>query len=130
MSKSEQTTKHIKLDWTTNTQVSELSNPELDNIELVELELRHEQKLYAIQQTYFDSLKEQKTDISAKLKTQISDYSCELLTHHLREIEDETIGFQLDNSKIQKLNSELELLNEKANDKQRFTGEVKVLKII
>lgn len=124
-----ETTSAAKLEWASSPQVTELPIPALDAIKLKELELRHQQKLHAIEEGYYNGLVRQKTQISNRLRQEISDYSRELLVNKLKEVEDEIRHYALDNSKIIKLTSELALLHENANKKQKYTGELKLLKV-
>lgn len=98
----------------TTTQFSGLLTFEpADEIKLKEYELKHEQKLYTIGKHYYETLEEQKAKIKERLKSQISEQARQLLLARLNEIENEIVDYYIDNSKIQKLEAEIEKLKER-----------------
>ncbi len=125
-----ETTKKINMKWINKPQLSELDNPQWDEVKMKELELKHMQKLYAIQERYHDNLKNQVILIKKKLNSDLSDYTRELLTKHLRDLEKECNAYVDDNAPIQKLTAEVELLKAEASRKQTYTGQIKSLHLI
>lgn len=125
-----ETIKKINMNWTIKPQISELDNPQWEEVKMKELELKHTEKLYTIRELYHVNLDTQITQIKKRLNGELSDYSRELLTNHLRDLEKEFNGYNLDNSPIQKLKAELELLKAEASRKQTYTGQIKSFQLI
>lgn len=94
-------------------QVAEFPHPEADEIKMKEFELKHEQKLYSMEKHYYETLEEQKEKVKERLKGQISEYSRQLLVARLNEIENEIIDYHVDNSKVLRLEAEIEKLKER-----------------
>lgn len=68
-----------------------------------ELEMKHMEKLYSIRELYHDNLEKQVTQIKKRLKSDLIDYTRELLTRNLRDLEKEFNGYNLDNFLTQKV---------------------------
>lgn len=94
-------------------QVAEFPFSETEEIKMKEFELKHEQKLYDLEKHYYETLEEQREKVKERLRGQISEYSRQLLVARLNEIENEIIDYHVDNSKIQKLEAEIEKLKER-----------------
>src|SRR5690606_10287945 len=120
---------NLKLEWTMNAFISELPNPENEKIRMKEIELNHQKKLLALEQKYYYNLLQKRSEIQAKFKTDISDYTRELLTVHLKDLEKEIANFEVDDLKVHKLKEELDLLIEKSAITQNYSGEINILTI-
>lgn len=121
------TNSSIKLEWTESAVISELPNESNDQIRMKEIELNHQTKLYEIERKYYLNLLKKQREIQDKFKTDISDYTRELLTVHLKDLEKEITNFELDDLKVTKLKEELNLLKEKSAITQKYSGEIKTL---
>ncbi len=118
------------MEWINKPQLSELDNPQWEEVKMKELELTHMQKLFDINERYHQNLDLQITQIKKRLNKELRDYNRELLTNHLRDLEDEWYDYDDNNAPIQKLAAELELLKSEASHKQTYTGQIKSLHLI
>lgn len=124
------TEKNLKLEWNIGTQISEIPNPENEKIRMKEIDLSHQEKLYEIERQYFFKLSRKLKDVKQRLESDQSDYTRELLTEHLKEIEAEIATMNYDNLKVEKLREELKLIEQKSEVKQLYSGEINIITLI
>ncbi|MDN5200034.1 hypothetical protein QQ008_01645 [Fulvivirgaceae bacterium BMA10] len=100
----------MKVTWTNKGPVSEVSAAQERERRLKEIELRHLQKLYDLDQNYYHNLQLQKLSIKERLRQRLTEHARTMLVARLREVEDEIIDYFPDDSKLRKVEEEMKLL--------------------
>ncbi len=123
------TSSSTKLEWTNTATISEPQSDLNDKVRMKEIELNHQIKLYELERRYYHNLIKKQQEIYTKFKTDISDYTRELLTVHLKDLEKEITNYEADDLKVNKLKEELNLLKEKLTVRQKYSGEINILNL-